>query len=164
MANFPILSLIIFLPLLGVAGILLVNREVIQRYIALLVTTLVFFISLFLFFSFSPEEKGMQFTEHLPWIPEYGVSYFLGIDGISLFLVLLTTFLSPLCILACWRDIRFKVGGFLTCFLLLEIGMVGVFCALDLLLFYVFWEFSLIPMYFLIGIWGAPQRRIYAAI
>ena len=105
----------------------------------------------------------MQFLEKIPWIPDWGISYQVGIDGISLFLVLLTTFLTPLAILSSWTAITKKIKEYMVFMLLLETGMLGVFIALDLFLFYVFWEAMLIPMYFLIGIWGGA-RRIYAAI
>jgi NADH-quinone oxidoreductase subunit M len=106
---------------------------------------------------------GMQFVERAPWIPAYGISYHVGIDGISYWLILLTTFLTPLAILGAWHYITKRVREFIVFMLLLEAGMIGVFVALDLVLFYVFWEAMLIPMYFLIGIWGS-DRRIYAAV
>jgi len=105
----------------------------------------------------------MQFEEAAPWIETagYRIWHHLGIDGISLFLVLLTTFITPLAILSAWRSVSDRVKPFMICLLVLETGMIGVFCALDLVLFYVFWEVMLIPMYLLIGIWGG-ERRIYA--
>ena len=106
---------------------------------------------------------GMQFEERAPWIPAYGITYHLGIDGISYWLILLTTFLTPLALLGSWNYIEKRVREFVVFMLLLEAGMIGVFVALDLFLFYVFWEAMLIPMYFLIGIWGS-DRRIYAAV
>ncbi|HHQ47446.1 MAG TPA: Fe-S-binding domain-containing protein, partial [Acidobacteria bacterium] len=99
----------------------------------------------------------------VPWIPQFGINYILGMDGISLLLVLLTTLLIPVVILASWTSISEKVKGFHICLLLLTTGMIGAFLSLDLFLFYVFWELMLIPMYFIIGIWGGP-RRIYAAV
>jgi NADH-quinone oxidoreductase subunit M len=164
--GFAILSWITFLPLIGAAILLFVNREKKDtlRGITLGVTLLNFLLSLPLFFQFRLDTATMQFVEKVPWIPEYGVTYFLGIDGISLFLVLLTTFFSVISVLACWRDIQEKVKEFMICLLFLETGMIGVFVSLDLFLFYVFWEVMLIPMYLLIGIWGNPKRRIYAAV
>ncbi len=161
-----ILSWITFLPLIGAAILLFVNREKkdILRGITLGVTLLNFLLSLPLFFQFRLDTAAMQFVEKVPWIPEYGVTYFLGIDGISLFLVLLTTFFSVISVLACWQDIQERVKEFMICLLFLETGMIGVFVSLDLFLFYVFWEVVLIPMYFLIGVWGNPKRRIYAAV
>jgi len=106
----------------------------------------------------------MQFVEQYTWVRDWGISYKMGIDGISLFLVLLTTFLGPIVILASWEDIQVKVKEFLVCLLVLQTGMIGTFVALDLFLFYVFWELMLIPMYLLIGVWGNPARKLYAAI
>ncbi len=164
--EFPILSFITFFPLLGAAILLFMDKERKEtiRWITLTVVLLEFIFSLPLFFKFRLDVTGMQFVERLPWIPEYGVTYFLGIDGISLFLVLLTTFFTVISVIACWKDIQDKVKEFMICLLFLETGMVGVFVSLDLFLFYVFWEVMLIPMYLLIGIWGNPQRRIYAAV
>jgi NADH-quinone oxidoreductase subunit M len=105
----------------------------------------------------------MQFVEFFPWVKEFGISYHMGIDGISILLILLTTFLSPLAILSTWSAVTERVKGYMVSLLFLEVGMLGVFCALDFFLFYVFWELMLIPMYFIIGIWGGP-RRIYAAV
>lgn len=164
--QFPILTLITFFPLLGAAIILFLNKEKkeIIRWVTLIIALLEFIFSLPLFFQFRLDFPGMQFVEKAPWIPEYGMNYFLGIDGISLFLVLLTTFLTFVSVIACWTDIQEKVKEFMICLLFLETGMIGVFVALDLFLFYVFWEVMLIPMYLLIGVWGNPKRRVYAAI
>jgi NADH-quinone oxidoreductase subunit M len=164
--EFPLLTLITFFPLLGAAILLFVDKEKKEtlRWITLMVTFLEFIFSLPLFFQFRLDTPAMQFVEKAPWIPEYGISYFLGIDGISLFLVLLTTFLTLVSVIACWQDIQDKVREFMICILFLETGMIGVFVALDLFLFYVFWEVMLIPMYLLIGVWGNPKRRIYAAV
>jgi NADH-quinone oxidoreductase subunit M len=165
-AGFPILTLITFFPLLGAAVLLFVDREKkeVIRWITLLVALLEFLFSLPLFFNFRLDTAAMQFVERVPWIPDYGITYYLGIDGISLFLVLLTTFLTFVSVMACWKDIQDKVKGFMICVLFLETGMIGVFASLDLFLFYVFWEVMLIPMYLLIGVWGNPKRRIYAAV
>jgi NADH-quinone oxidoreductase subunit M len=162
----PWLSIITFLPLVGVLILVLTNKEYRDtlRMITLLVSGLTFFISLLMLPFFDISIGGMQLTERVSWISEYGISYYVGIDGISLLLVLLTTFLTPICILACWKDIKDKVKEFMICLLLLETGMLGVFISLDLFLFYVFWEVMLIPMYLLIGVWGNPARRIYAAL
>ena len=162
----PLLSIITFLPTFGVAILLIVGRErkAMIRRITIAITAIEFAVSLLLFFQFQPGNSQMQFMENVPWIPVYGISYLLGIDGISLFLVLLTTFLTFVSIIACWRDIQDKVKEFMICLLFLETGMIGVFVSLDLFLFYVFWEVMLIPMYLLIGIWGNPKRRVYAAL
>ncbi|MFH1574685.1 MAG: NADH-quinone oxidoreductase subunit M, partial [Acidobacteriota bacterium] len=124
-----------------------------------------FVFSLHLALHFDGTQSGMQFEETAPWIraASYTVNHHLGIDGISLFLVLLTTFITPIAILSSWQSIRHRLKAYLVCMLVLETGMIGVFCALDLVLFYVFWEVMLIPMYFLIGVWGG-ENRVYAAI
>jgi len=124
---------------------------------------LVFALSLLLFTNFRLHTPNMQFVEHVEWIGSIGVGYKLGIDGISLWLVLLTTFLSAISLLSTWQCITERVKAFSACMLLLETGILGVFCSLDIFLFYVFWEVMLVPMYFLIGVWGGP-RRLYATI
>ena len=113
---------------------------------------------------FDPSSAAMQFVEDHIWVHDWGISYKMGIDGISLFLVLLTTLLGPIVVLASWKDIKVRVKEFLICLLFLQVGMLGVFVSLDLFLFYVFWEIMLIPMYLLIGVWGNPARKLYAAI
>jgi NADH-quinone oxidoreductase subunit M len=162
----PILSLLIFFPLLGAVILLFVNKEKAGalRVVTLVFSLIEFIISLPLFFAFDPKTAAMQFVEDYWWVQSYGISYKLGIDGISLLLVLLATFLTVLCILCSWKAITFRVKEFMISFLFLETGMIGALVALDLILFYVFWEVMLIPMYLLIGIWGDPKRRIYAAI
>jgi NADH-quinone oxidoreductase subunit M len=154
-----------YLPLLGAILLLFVNRrhELFIKWFTLVLTIVEFGLSLPLFFYFNEQAKGMQFVEKAPWFPEWGMNYFLGIDGISLLLVLLTTFLTILCVLISWKAIETRVKEFFIAFLFLETAMIGTLCSLDLILFYVFWELMLIPMYLLIGIWGGP-RRIYAAI
>jgi NADH-quinone oxidoreductase subunit M len=165
MWNSSILTIITFLPLLGVLILLLVGKTKLNaiKTIALLVSLLNFIFSLYLYFNFSPDTSAMQFSVKKVWIESLGISYHLGIDGISLFLILLTTFLTPLAILSSWTAITEKVKGYYISMLFLETGMIGVFVSLDLFLFYVFWEAMLLPMYFLIGIWGGP-RKIYATI
>ena len=121
-------------------------------------------LSLVMFAWFDPNSSAMQMVENHIWVQGWGISYKMGIDGISLFLVLLTTLLGPIVILASWKDITNRVKEFLVCLLILQTGMIGVFVALDLFLFYVFWEVMLIPMYLLIGVWGNPARKLYAAI
>ncbi|HXZ10854.1 MAG TPA: NADH-quinone oxidoreductase subunit M [Candidatus Sulfotelmatobacter sp.] len=159
-----LLSVITFLPLLGVPALLLLRSDdhAWIRRIALAVSLAEFVISLFLLRGFDIAERNYQFPEFHAWIGK-GIHYHLGVDGISLFLVLLTTFLTPLAILASWESIQDKVKGFFIGLLVIESAMIGVFVSLDLFLFFVFWELTLIPMYFLIGIWG-HERRIYAAI
>lgn len=135
--------------------------------IALVISLLTFVISIGLYTGFEAGIEGFQdnpqLYQKLPWISGLGISYHIGIDGISLWLVLLTTFLTPICILAAWNSVEKGLSGFMMSLLALETAMLGVFCALDLFLFFVFWEAMLIPMYFLIGIWGG-ERRIYATI
>jgi NADH-quinone oxidoreductase subunit M len=160
-----ILSLITFFPLLGVFLILFIDKakETAIKTIALLISLFNFFFSLYIYFNFDPNLTSMQFETNVPWIRSLGISYHLGVDGISLFLILLTTFLSFIAIFSSWTAIKEKVKGYFISMLLLETGMLGVFVSLDLFLFYVFWEGMLIPMYFLIGIWGGP-RKVYATI
>lgn len=162
-----ILSVITFLPLLGVLLLLLVGRENERavKTIALVVSLITFALSVKLFSDFDPGVSGMQFEETIDWIAIEGlrITYHLGVDGISLLLILLTAFLTPLAILSSWSAIGERVKSYYTFLLLLETGMIGVFVALDLILFYVFWEAMLIPMYFIIGVWGG-ERRIYAAV
>ena len=162
--GWPILSTLIFLPLLGMLVILFIRREDHDsiRRIAFLFTAANFVLSLPLFFAFQRDSFEMQFVERVSWISDLGISYYLGIDGISLFLVLLTTLLAMLAVAASWK-IEERVKEYMAFMLLLEAGMLGVFVSLDLFTFFVFWEAALIPMYFLIGGWGGP-RRIYATV
>jgi NADH-quinone oxidoreductase subunit M len=162
---YSILTLITFLPVAGAALLLFMRKAspVAIRNIALIVSLLTLLLSLPLFSKFDSSNPGMQFEQSVPWIPSLGVQYHVGIDGISLFLVLLTTVLTPIAILSSWNSIEKRVREYYLFMLMLETGMIGVFVALDLFLFYVFWEVMLVPMYFLIGVWGG-QRRIYAAV
>ena len=161
----PILSWIIFFPLSGVVLLLFIDRraEGLAKWITLTVSGVTFLISLPLYWLFDETTTAFQFVEMAPWIPAWGVSYHLGLDGITLFLVLLTTLLSFLAVLGTWTAIEKYTREFMIALLLLESGMVGVFVSLDVFLFYVFWEVMLFPMYFLIGVWGS-DRRLYAAI
>ena len=162
----PILSILIFFPLVGIGILLILNRKHHKglKIATLAVSVVEFLISLPLWFNFNSQTAAMQFVERREWLPAYGVSYYIGIDGFSLLLIMLTTFLTPLCVLATWDDIQHRVKEFMVCILALMSGMIGVFVSLDLFLFYVFWEVMLIPMYLLIGVWGNPARRVYAAI
>jgi NADH-quinone oxidoreductase subunit M len=162
--NFPILSVITFLPLAGAILLIFLNkkRENLLKYITLAITIITFLISLSLYFNFNAQTPDPQFVEKSGWLG-YGINYHLGIDGISLFLVLLTTFLMPIVILSSWTYIQKRIKEYLIFMLILETGIIGVFVALNLFLFYVFWEAMLIPMYFLIGVWGG-RRKIYATI
>ncbi|MDH3944052.1 MAG: NADH-quinone oxidoreductase subunit M [Anaerolineae bacterium] len=160
------LNLVTFFPLLGVLALLfLKERDGIARWVALLVSTATFGISLWVLGQFDASNGDLQMVVNQQWITVAGwnIKYALGVDGLSILLVLLTTFLTPISILSSWNAVEERVRDFMLFFLLLEVGMVGVFLAQDLFLFYVFWEFTLVPMYFLIGIWGGGQR-MYAAI
>jgi NADH-quinone oxidoreductase subunit M len=161
--TFPLLSVITFLPLLGAVVVLLAPSDATKKPIALVWTLATFLISLLLWINWEPGQAGMQFAEHVPWAPEFGLYYFMGVDGISLLLVLLTTFLMPIVIYYSNLYVEENVGAYLALMLALETAMIGVFLALDLVLFFVFFEFSLIPMYFLIGRWGSGNR-VYAAV
>jgi NADH-quinone oxidoreductase subunit M len=167
MSSWPILSLVTFLPLVGALFCLVVNgpKEAVDRNCrsAALITSLVtFVVSLPLWIHFDPTKAGFQFEEKLAWVPALNIGYHMGIDGISLFFVLLSTLLTPICILASWESIQVRVKEYMVAFLVLETFMVGMFCALDLALFYVFFEGVLIPMFLIIGVWGG-KRRVYAA-
>ena len=161
------LNLVIFFPLVGVLVLLFLNKEQknAARWVALITSLITFGISLWVLTLFNPDNPDLQLVINVSWIQVAGwnISYFVGVDGLSILLVLLTTFLTSISILSTWTAVEEGVKQFMLFFLLLELGMVGVFLAQDLFLFYIFWEFTLIPMYFLIGIWGGP-RRIYAAI
>jgi NADH-quinone oxidoreductase subunit M len=160
-----LLSTLVWLPTLGAAALVLLDRRETRRLrqVALAVTAATFLVSALLWIGFDRARPGMQFVEQRAWIPGAGISYHLGVDGISLLLVLLTTFLTPLCLLSAWTQVTTRVKEFLVAMCLLETGMLGVFVALDLFLFFVFWEAMLIPMYLIIGVWGGP-RRVYAAV
>ncbi len=192
MTEWPILSAITFLPLLGALFILAIssNDEIASRnakYVALWTTAFTFVISLLIWFHFDPSKSEFQFVEKYDWLvvekseapsadaakdgqdaavapkkKPSGISYHMGVDGISMLFVILTTFLMPLCILASWDSIKTRVKEYMIAFLVLETLMIGVFCALDLVLFYVFFEGGLIPMFLIIGVWGG-KRRIYAS-
>lgn len=160
---FPILSIITFLPVLGAIVVLLVPGDATKKLIAFVWTLATFLISLGLWFYWDNDLAGMQFIEHFAWAPEFNLHYNMGVDGISLFLVLLTTLLMPIAVYFSNLYVEENVGAYMALMLLLETAMIGVFLALDMVLFFVFFEFSLIPMYFLIGKWGSG-RRVYAAV
>jgi NADH-quinone oxidoreductase subunit M len=163
--GFPILSTLIFLPVLGALLILLISRsqENLVKLTALGVSIAAFVISIPLFTGFDKTTHKMQFGETHEWIPSLHINYSLGIDGISILFVLLSTLITVLCVLVSWNSIKTKVKEFYISVLVMEGAMIGVFCSLDFMLFYVFWEAMLIPMYLLIGVWGGPNR-IYAAV
>jgi NADH-quinone oxidoreductase subunit M len=160
-----ILSAVTFLPVLGAAVVFLLPRraEGLVKVTALATSLVTFAVSVPLFTRFDASLSAYQFVEQRTWMPTLGVSYHLGVDGISLLLVLLTTFLMPLVLLSSWHSIERRWKEFAITMLLLETGMLGVFVALDLFLFYIFWEAMLVPMYLIIGIWGGPNR-VYAAV
>ena len=166
-AGFPILSLLTWLPLVGVVFIMTVRGtdEVVARnarFAALWTSLIVFLLSLKLWFGFDTTEPGYQFTEHVAWLPDFKVDYRMGVDGISVLFVLLSTVLTPICILASWDAIQVRVREYMIAFLVLETMMVGMFCAQDFLVFYMFFEGVLIPMFLIIGVWGGA-RRVYAS-
>jgi NADH-quinone oxidoreductase subunit M len=158
-----LLSIITFLPLIGAILVALIGSTELKKQVALGVSLVTFVISLLLWTGWNDSVTGMQFVQDLPWLPELSMRYHVGVDGISLFLVLLTTFLMPIAIYFSNLYVHEKVGAYLALMLLLETAMIGSFIALDLVLFFVFFEFTLVPMYFLIGQWGSGNR-IYAAL
>jgi len=163
--GFPILSMLIFLPLVGAAVILLMQRanEKAIKMVSLLVSIATFVLSLPLFTNFDKSTHLMQFVERHEWIPSLNMNYYLGLDGISVLFVLLATLVTILCVLISWESIKTKTKEFFISLLVMEGAMIGVFCSLDFMLFYIFWEAMLIPMYLLIGVWGGPNR-VYAAV
>lgn len=156
------LSTIVFLPLLFALIVLALPKNLV-RPAAFGLALLEFLVSLVMFAQFDPSTTALQFVEQYPWLHRIDVSYFLGIDGISLWLVMLTTFLTPIVILGSWTAIEDRVKGFHAALFVLQTAMLGTFLAMDAIFFYLFWELSLVPMYFMIGIWGGP-RRIYATV
>jgi len=161
------LTLLTFFPILGVLVILFMNSELKNaiRWVAMVASLITFGISIWVLTQFRASDVNLQMVAQYDWITVAGwnIQYYLGLDGLSILLVLLTAFLTPISILSTWTAVEDRVKDFMIFFLLLEVGMMGVFLAQDLFLFYIFWEFTLVPMYFLIGIWGGP-RRIYAAV
>ncbi len=167
MTDWPILSTVTFLPLIGVVLILLIkdDGEAAKRNIrnvALFTTLFVFILSIIVWAGFDSSNPGFQMEEKINWLGS-GISYHMGVDGISVLFVVLSGFLMPFCILASWETVKDRLKAYMIAFLLLEVAVIGVFCALDAVLFYVFFEGSLIPMFIIIGVWGGP-RRVYASI
>lgn len=166
-SELPILSLTTFFPLIGVIFILLIKGDEAtvarnSKYVTLWTTLLTFVLSLGIMLEFNPGKAGYQLVEQHTWIKSLGIVYQLGVDGFSVLFILLSTFLMPLCILASWSSIKKRVREYMIAFLVLETLMIGMFCALDLILFYVFFEGVLIPMFLIIGVWGG-ERRIYSS-
>jgi NADH-quinone oxidoreductase subunit M len=167
MFDWPILTAIIFLPMVGAGFIVMIrgDDEIAARnarYVALWTTVITFATSLLIWAQFDPTTADFQFVEKYPWFGET-ITYHVGVDGISMLFVILTTFIMPLCILASWRAITLRVREYMIAFLVLETLMIGVFCALDLVVFYLFFEGGLIPMFLIIGVWGG-KRRVYASL
>jgi len=166
LSGMPLLSLVIWLPIIGgllILALAKIGNDNAVRWSSLLVAFLTFLLTIPLFTSFDASSYEMQFAEFAPWIPLFDINYHLGVDGISMPLVLLTSFATVLVIIAAWEVIQFKTAQYMAAFLIMEGLMIGVFCALDAILFYVFWEGMLIPMFIVIGVWGGV-RRVYAAI
>jgi NADH-quinone oxidoreductase subunit M len=167
MTTLPILSLVTFLPLVGAVFIFTIRGEpdIVARNarnVALLTSVTTFLLSLGLWFNFDSSNPGFQFEERAVWMPAFNIAYHMGVDGISMLFILLSTVLTPLCVLASWKSIAVRVKEYMIAFLVMETTLVGTFCALDLVLFYLFFEGVLIPMFLIIGIWGGP-RRVYSA-
>ncbi len=167
MIDYPILSIIAFLPLVGAFFLFFVqgDEEVVARnskFAALYTSIFTFLISLYMFANFDGSETGLQFVENVPWFGDANISYMMGVDGLSVFFVLLATLLTPICILCSWDSIKVRVREYMMAFLILETFMIGMFCAQDFLLFYIFFEAVLIPMFIIIGVWGGKDR-VYAA-
>jgi NADH-quinone oxidoreductase subunit M len=163
--KYPILSMVIFFPIAGALFIFLLNRqnESLIKWSSLVISYATFILCIPLYTKFDKTTANMQFVERSDWIPSWGIKYALGIDGISVLFILLSALLTILCVTVSWNSIKDKIKEFYAALLLIEGSMIGVFCSLDLFLFYIFWEAMLIPMYLLIGVWGGPNR-IYAAI
>jgi hypothetical protein len=165
--GWSILSVVIFLPLVGVGFLFIIRgdpEDVARnaRWTALWTSLITFGLSLFIWFGFERGSAKFQFVDHAEWLPDYGIAYHVGVDGISMPFVLLTTLLTPICVIASWDAIKVRVKEYMIAFLALETLMVGMFCALDMVVFYIFFEGVLIPMFLIIGVWGGP-RRVYAA-
>ena len=162
LADWPLLSLLIWVPIVG-GALTLMSGERGARRVALTVSVATLALCVPLYLGFDTAEAGPQFREFIPWLPDFNINYHLGVDGISLPLILLTAFVTPLVVIAAWEVIRYRPSQYLGAFLIMEGIMIGVFSALDAILFYVFWEATLIPMFLIIGIWGGANR-IYATI
>ena len=163
--DLPLLSLLIWAPILGGLFVLYAGdrQEMTVKYFSLGVSTITFLLSIFLYTQFDNQTRSMQFIEKTPWISHFNINYHLGVDGIAVPLIILTTFTTMLVVLAGWEVIEKRISQYMAAFLVLEGLMNGVFAAMDIILFYVFWEAMLIPMFLIIGVWGGP-RRVYATI
>ena len=161
--DFPVLTVTTFLPLAGAFLILLIRNDVLIKWIALVTTIATFIVSLPIYTHFDKTTYKMQFTEIRPWISAWNINYTVGVDGISVLFIILVTILSTLCVSVSWKSIQEKTKEFFISLLIMETAMIGVFVSLNIFLFYLFWELTLIPMFLLIGIWGG-SNRIYATI
>jgi len=161
--GFPLLSFLIFFPLAGAVVMFFFSGEKFARLWTLAITIVEAIVSLQLLTGFDQATTKYQFAEAYSWIPQWNINYILGVDGISILLVMLSTLIMPLCVLASWKYIKTRVTQFMFCLLIMQVSMVGLFVALDFILFWVFWEFMLIPMYLLIAVWGGPRKE-YASI
>ena len=158
--NFPILSTLIFLPLISSFFILLSKDKSTNRssfYISLFSSIATFLLSLFLWYSLDLNSSEFQFVEEKSWINNF-IKFKLGVDGISILFIVLTSFITPICIISCVNSVKVRVKEFLIAILILETFMIGVFCSLDLVIFYLFFEAGLIPMFLIIGVWGGPKK------
>jgi NADH-quinone oxidoreductase subunit M len=167
MINWPLLTITTFLPLVGAFFILTIRGDAAvvarnSRNVALWTSGATFLVSLFIWANFDPNSAAFQLVDKAAWLPGFNIGYHMGVDGISLFFILLSTLLTPICILASWESVQYRVKEYMVSFLILETMMVGMFAALDMFLFYIFFEGVLIPMFIIIGVWGG-QRRVYAA-
>ena len=161
--DFPVLTVTTFLPLAGAFLILFIRNDVLIKWIALLTTLATFIVSLPIYTHFDKTTYKMQFAEIHPWISAWNINYSVGVDGISVLFIILVTILSTLCVSVSWKSIQEKTKEFFISLLIMETAMIGVFVSLNIFLFYLFWELTLIPMFLLIGIWGG-SNRIYATI
>ena len=161
--TYPILTVLIFMPVTGAISLLFIRNETVQRVWTFMVTLMTFAASIPLFSQFDSETARFQFAEYHPWIKTFNINYVLGVDGISMTLIMLTTFIMPLCVLCSWKYISARVREFMICLLFIEAACIGVFSSLDFVLFYIFWEAMLVPMFLLIAIWGGP-RKAYASV
>lgn len=167
--EYPILSILTFLPLLGALFVMMVKNDDQEienrnaRQVALWISGVTLILSLYALSQFDASSAAIQFEEIVPWVPGFNMFYHVGVDGISLPFIILTALLTPICILVSWESINKRVKSYMACFLVLEAFVIGVFCALDFVLFYVYWEAMLIPMFLIVGIWGG-ENRIYASL
>jgi len=162
--DFPVLTVTTFLPLTGALLILFIRNEVWIKWLALATTAATFIVSLPIYTHFDKATYKMQFVEIHPWIPAWNISYKVGVDGISVLFIILVTILNILCVSVSWRAIQEKTKAFFISLLIMETAMIGVFVSLNIFLFYLFWELTLIPMFMLIGVWGGLQHLFFPSL